>query len=142
DSRFSHVHLDLVGPLPPSRGFVYILTCVDRFTRWPEAIPVTDCTAETVIRAFLDRWVSHYGCPSTITTDRGTPFESSQFDTFCNFLGCRRIHTTAYHPAANGLVERFHRQLKASLCASSDPSWSENISLVLLGIRSSIKADL
>ncbi|CAH8609746.1 unnamed protein product [Dicrocoelium dendriticum] len=55
DSRFSHVHLDLVGPLPPSRGFVYILTCVDRFTRWPEAIPVTDCTAKTVILAFLGR---------------------------------------------------------------------------------------
>ena len=37
-TRFSHVHIDLVGPLTPSSGFRYILTMVDRFTRWPEAL--------------------------------------------------------------------------------------------------------
>ena len=37
DARFDHVHLDLVGPLPPCKGFSYLLTCVDRFTHWPEA---------------------------------------------------------------------------------------------------------
>ena len=41
DSHFDVVHIDLVGPLPPSRGFTYLLTCVDRYTRWPEAIPLT-----------------------------------------------------------------------------------------------------
>nr|VZI43258.1 unnamed protein product [Spirometra erinaceieuropaei] len=33
DARFSHVHLDVVGPLPPSTGFTHLLTCVDRYTR-------------------------------------------------------------------------------------------------------------
>ena len=39
-SRFQHVHIDIVGPLPTSDGFRYCLTAVDRFTRWPEAIPM------------------------------------------------------------------------------------------------------
>lgn len=35
--RFGHIHIDLVGPLPTSKGCSYMLTCVDWFTRWPEA---------------------------------------------------------------------------------------------------------
>ncbi|GBM23783.1 hypothetical protein AVEN_271140-1 [Araneus ventricosus] len=39
-ARFSQVHLDIVGPLPPSKDFVYVLTCLDRFSRLPEAFPM------------------------------------------------------------------------------------------------------
>ncbi|VDO03668.1 unnamed protein product [Rodentolepis nana] len=34
--RFRHIHVDIVGPLPPSNSFSYTLTCIDRFTRWPD----------------------------------------------------------------------------------------------------------
>jgi hypothetical protein len=27
--RFAHIHVDLVGPLPPSRGHTYLLTIID-----------------------------------------------------------------------------------------------------------------
>ena len=60
-----------------------------------------------------------------------------------NFLGCSRVRTTAYHPAANGMVERFHQQLKASIMAHGQSQhWVECLLLVLLGIRSTIKEDL
>ncbi|BHF80129.1 hypothetical protein SprV_0702325300 [Sparganum proliferum] len=142
-ARFSHVRLDIVGPLPLSNGCSYLLTCVDRFTRWPEAIPLPDIAAPTVVKTFLSRWVAIFGAPSTITTDRGAQFESNLFQSLLSFLGCTRIRTTAYHPAANGMVERFHRQLKASLRAADDPeNWTDHLPLVVLGIRSSLKSDL
>ncbi|CAH8534467.1 unnamed protein product [Dicrocoelium dendriticum] len=143
DARFSHVHIDTVGPLPPSSGFKYLLTCIDRYTRWPVAVPIADISAETVARNFVAHWIAHYGVPSTITTDRGAQFESTLFRDLTNILGAKRIRTTAYHPTANGLVERFHRHLKTSLMACSDTTrWTENLPLVLLGLRTTFKADL
>jgi len=143
DARFSHVHIDLVGPLLPSNGHKYLFTCVDRFTRWPEAIPIPDITAETLVHTFLMHWVAKFGAPQYVTTDRGQQFESRLFKSLMEFLGCQRIRTTSYHPAANGLVERFHRKLKAALMSQENRDhWVENLPLVLLGIRSSIKEDL
>ena len=143
DARFNTIHIDLVGPLSPSHGFTYLLTCIDRFTRWQEAIPITDITTVTVAQAFVSQWISRFGVPTTITTDRGSQFESNLWKEIINLLGSRRTRTAAYHPQANGLVERFHRQLKAALKTLPDPSsWFESLPLVLLGIRTSIKEDL
>ncbi|CAH8491861.1 unnamed protein product [Schistosoma rodhaini] len=143
DRRFQHIHLDLVGPLPPSNSFTHILTAVDRFTRWTIACPIKDTSAETVASVFLDRWISNYGVTTTITTDRGPQFQSILFQEFTRLLGLNHIRTTAYHPEANGMVERFHRQLKSSLMAQTDSTkWSDALPLVLLGIRATVKEDI
>ena len=142
DARFDHVHLDIVGPFPTCKGYSYLLTCVDRFTRWPEAIPLVDTTASTIAHTFISGWIARYGTPSTITTDRGAQFESELWNQLMRLLGTTRIRTTAYHPAANGLVERLHRQLKAGLSTAPRNQWMDTLPLILLGLRSAFKEDL
>jgi hypothetical protein len=96
-ARFLHIHVDLIGPLPTSAGFTYCLTAVDRFTRWPEVIPIPDITANTVAHALLNGWISRFGCPQTITTDQGRQFESQQFRSLATLCGTQLSRTTAHH---------------------------------------------
>ena len=113
----THVHVDTVGPLPTSRWYTYILTILDRTTRWSEAVPLQDITAASCARAFMTGWIARFGVPLQMTSDRGRQFISSLGSEMARSLGTQLHRTTSYHPQANGMVERFHRSLKASLRA-------------------------
>uniref|UniRef100_A0AAQ4R448 Integrase catalytic domain-containing protein n=1 Tax=Gasterosteus aculeatus aculeatus TaxID=481459 RepID=A0AAQ4R448_GASAC len=143
ERRFDHVNVDLVGPLPSSHGFNYLLTMVDRTTRWPEAVPLTLLTAVEMTRAFIGTCVARFGTPSDISSDRGAQFTSELWNAVAQSLGTKHHRTTAYHPQANGLCERFHRSMKASLRAGlKDGNWVDNLPWVMLGIRTAPKEDL
>ncbi|GFN87854.1 transposon ty3-g Gag-Pol polyprotein [Plakobranchus ocellatus] len=67
---------------------------------------------------------------------------NDSYGTLNSLLGINANTTTAYHPQANGMVERLHRQLKASLKARTTSSnWFDELPMVLLGIRSSWRVD-
>ncbi|GBM64178.1 hypothetical protein AVEN_89030-1 [Araneus ventricosus] len=128
-----------LGPLPPSEG---CLTCVDRFSKWPEAFPLVDISATTIATAFYSGWIFLFGQPHRLTTDQGTQFEFALFQALTKFLGTARQRRTSYHPAANGQVERFHRQLKAAIMAHGNVQWSSTLPTILLGFRATWKEDL
>jgi hypothetical protein len=44
--HFSHLHVDLVGPLQYSNNFNYICTIIDRTSKWMEAIPLSETSAQ------------------------------------------------------------------------------------------------
>ncbi|GFW41719.1 retrovirus-related Pol polyprotein from transposon 412 [Trichonephila clavipes] len=140
--RFDHVHVDLIGPLPPSNSYTYCLTMIDRFSKWPEAQPLKDITAETVAEAFFSSWVSRFGTPSILTTDRGRQFESSHFKALSKLLRVQKCRKTGYHPQANGMIEELHRPLKSAIKCHATERWTEVLPIILLGLRASLKEDI
>jgi len=104
---------------------------------------MTDATTTSCAQALAYGWISRFGVPQNITSDRGPQFTSQVWSHLARTLGMQLNFTTSYHPQANGVVERMHRQLKAALMArGSDPAWFQQLPWVLLGIRSAVKDDL
>ncbi|GFW61228.1 integrase catalytic domain-containing protein [Trichonephila clavipes] len=116
---------------------------IDRFSKWPEAQPLKDITAETVAEAFF----FPLGClalelPAILTTDRGRQFESSLFKALSKLLGVQKCRTTGYHPQANGMIEELHRPLKSAIKCHATERWTEVLPIILLGLRASLKEDI
>jgi RNase H-like domain found in reverse transcriptase/Integrase core domain/Integrase zinc binding domain len=143
EKRFHHIHVDMVGPLPVSKeGFTYMLTAIDRTTRWLEVTPMKNMDAVTCADALVTSWITRFGVPAMVTTDRGTQFTSAVWTGLCRRLGITQLYTTAYHPQANGMVERAHRQIKDALRSrQAGNCWPEHLPWVLLGLRASPKDD-
>ncbi|XP_026476401.1 uncharacterized protein LOC113382055 [Ctenocephalides felis] len=87
-------------------------------------------------------WMARFGAPLRVTSDQGRQFESCLFEQLNRLMGTTHFRTTAYHPASNGMVERFHRQLKAAIRCHNTERWTEILPTVMLGIRSAWKKDL
>ena len=138
NERFVHVHVHITCPLPKCEGQSYLLTRVDRFSRWCEILPMKDITAYTTSKAFVAGWVSRFNVPAAIITDRVKQFESDMFTQRMKLLGSRRIKTIAYHPE-----KRFHRSLKSAPRAwMNQSSWMEHLTLVQLRLRTAVKEDI
>ncbi len=113
--RFSHLHVDLACPLQYSNNFNYIFSITDRTSKWMEAIPLSETSAVACAKALTFTWISRFGVPETITSDRGPQFTSNLWFQLCEMLNISHKQTTAYHPESNGAVERLHRRLEDAL---------------------------
>ncbi|XP_043263165.1 uncharacterized protein LOC122403616 [Colletes gigas] len=109
--RFEHLHVDTVGPLPPSNYRpVHTLAGSNPSDR--------HLGERSSYNNFL---ITRFGTSLTNTTDQGAQFESQLFMPLVKLLGCCKIRTTAYHPAANGMIERWHRSLKSAISCYDNP---------------------
>ena len=149
DQRFSHCHIDVVGPLPESEGYRYLLTVQDRTTRLLSALPIKEPSAKECSQAFLLHHVAMYGIPSACTSDQGKHFVSSLFQEMQAGLGIEIHHTPIYWPQGNGLVERSHQTLKTKIKAqlsemghTYQKDWIKMLPWALLGLRTAFNKDL
>ena len=109
------IQIDLTGPHPPSAGFNYICTCICAFTKYVVAWPIRDKKATTVARGLVENVILRLGTPYTILTDNGKEFDNELSHEIWRILGVDKRRTTAYSPACNGGIERWHRSMNAIL---------------------------
>jgi hypothetical protein len=123
--RFSHLHIDFVGPLQYSSGCNSIFTVIGCTSKWMEAVPLSDMSAAARAKALVFSWISRFGVPKTITSDSETQFTSNIWSKFCEMLDISHRLTTAYHPELNGALPT----------RAAAATWSKELPFVLLSLR-------
>ena len=74
---FYQISIDFVGPLQrSSSNNRYIIFAVDYLTKWPEAKPVPEATAEQTVQFIYEDIICRHGCLGKIIMDRGTHFNN------------------------------------------------------------------
>ena len=113
---FDKITIDLVTECKTSSpGNKHILTIIDHLPGWPEACPVTDKMADTIVSTFINEYLPVYLCPRYVLSDNGMELKNSLMDQVLQQLGIDRISSAPYHPQSNGNLEGFHKHLKPTL---------------------------
>ena len=139
---FSEINIDIIVGLPPSkRGNNCILIVVDKMSRWVEAYPLPNSTASTVATVLLTEFVSRFGCPLRIVSDRGSNFTSELLREVVGAMNIQQGFSPAYCPWVNGAVERANgsivRMLRNFVNDTHD-DWDNVLPFVLFAYRASI----
>ena len=127
------VTMDIVGPFPKSKeGNVYVLVCVDCFTKYIEVYSLPNQEAVTIAKVISDHFVPHHGTPYFIHTDQGPNFESQLFAEVCRLLKIEKTRTTPFHPQSDGQSERMIKTLTtmvAQICEEQS-DWDSFVQLM------------
>ena len=106
-------------------GYENILVITDHFTKYAQAFPTRNQTAQTTARVLFENFFVHYSFPARLHADQGRNFESRVIKELCNIAGVKKSRTTSYHAMGNGQTERYNSTLLGML-ATLDPAKKSN----------------
>ena len=116
DRPFNKIATDLVTECKTSNSEnKHIPIITDHLMGWPEAFPIPDKSAETIVSTIINQYLPVHMCPRYILSDNDMEFKNSLMDQVLKQLGIERIFSAPNHPQSNGKLEVFHKYLKPTL---------------------------
>lgn len=128
---FQTVHTDHLGPIVRTNNEnLHVLAIIDGFSKYV-FLKATVSTGTCEVVAAFREFISHYGKPARIISDRGTAFTSDDFKTFCDEFDIQHVLIATATPRANGQCERINRTITQSLSILTDmlegEDWDEKL---------------
>jgi hypothetical protein len=114
--------MDFIEGLPKVGGKAFILTVVDRFSKYVHFIVLGHpYTASSVAHAFSDGVVRLHGFPSSIISDRDPVFTGHVWRDLFKLAGIKLRLSTTFHPQTNGQLEVVNKVIAMYLrCVTGD----------------------
>lgn len=107
------------------KGFKYILTCIDLFSKKAYVAALPNKEEPTVTKAMEQLIKNEIHYVTSIRSDRGTEFINDKFIKMLEKYGIKSVLSLAGKPQSNGNIERFNKTLKRLL----------NMSMKVLGTK-------
>ena len=82
-----------------------VLVITDHFTRYSMAFVTKDQKAKTTMQILYEWFISVFGAPTKLLSDRGVNSTSALVEELCSVFGIQKCRITAYHVQCNGQVE-------------------------------------
>ena len=118
----------------------YLVTVRDNLSGQPESRALAKASSSAVAKFLWEDVVCHHGCFRCIVVDGG-PENKKHVAEFMKQYGIECIQVSAYHPQANGMVERGHNPITEALACMTEGSkgnWVTNLPAVLLADRTTV----
>ena len=120
-----------------------VLVITDHFTRYSMVFVTKDQKAKTITQIVYEQFISIFGTPVKLLSDRGANFTLALVEELCSAFGIQKCRTTAYHAQCNGQVERFHQTLFrmiGKLSADKKAQWELHLPELLQAYNSTRSA--
>ena len=136
-----------IAHMPTSiNGKSYLLVIGDLFSKYIQAVPLVDQTAQSIINALYKKWTLQPGCPAFLLSDKGSNVYGNDMDEICKKLCIVKSHSSAYHSQGNGFAERNIRSirevLRTYLLGKNIPQkeWSVHIDSLIFALNTSLSS--
>ena len=141
---WDYTSMDFMGPLATTdKENRYLLVFVDYLSRFVELVPTSTKSAVTVAEALRERVITRHSTPKVLISDNAKEFCGEVMQNLCNFYNIKKVATVAYHPQANGLVERANRKIIDCLkhvLSPTDGCWDEVIPDVQVALNATVNS--
>lgn len=112
DETFQADLVDMLAYAKQNRGFKYLLTVIDTFSKYAWTIPIKDKNGKSVTKAMKNVFAEGRVCKN-LHTDFGTDFYNKDFTDLMNKHKIN--HYSVYSTVKAGIVERFNRSIKQDM---------------------------
>ena len=137
---FENWSIDVVY-MPLRSGKAYLIVAREHLSGWVEARAIAKADSPTVARFLYEDIVTRHGPFKRLITDGG-PENKDWVDSLCNYYDMKHITVSAYHPEANGMIERGHQPIidaLSKLTGGHQRSWVPYLHAVLWADRVTVR---
>ena len=125
------ISMDTKGSIkPPSKQNAYIHVIVDAFSHFVVTVPVKHNNSQNAVNSLLNHWITKFGPPIYLVTERGSEYINSELANLCTTMGIRHSPRTPNAPCTNGLVENQNKNFGTHLILflhNTPENWSTHV---------------